>query len=524
MDQQEGMQLSEQEIRRRTIRNWVITLVVMAAIIAYFWMRYAHVERLVDDLGSPDPQTRIAAAKELIRTKKLVDNVMPRNQKVINAATDTLAMLKDDPEYAEEAAKTLLQMMKEPDQATRDRMSKALAEFPQKITIVPTVTVPALLDRGMKDSEENIRKGSGAALAIIGKPALRLLARALKDADKRPHAGNALVTIGTPPAPPAGSPPAPPNPTPVPDEEMELVIPYIEDKDDALRVYMAELLGRLKDTRGVDPLLKHIDEKVPAMRRNVIRSLGQIADPRATEEVIRVLEEDEQVRLECITALGEFRDARAIGPLVALLNSDDREVRNSAIAALHRIGKPAISALIVTLRDPDVDKRAGAAQALEATKDPAAIGALIQAASDTADKVRLAAVRSLGTTQSAQAIPALIARLSDKEVHVAEAAVLSLSQVGIPAVGPLIALFKQPNDALRYYAFNALTIIGSKATPSLIAVLNSTDTTTRSWAAITLGEIRAAEARAPLQRLAQAKDPNLSYVAREALRKIGGEI
>ncbi|MCC6444398.1 MAG: HEAT repeat domain-containing protein [Armatimonadetes bacterium] len=518
MDQQAEVQLSEAEVRRRTIRAWAITLAVIAVLVAYFWWKYAQVERLVEELGSKDPQVKMAAAKELMRRKKLVDSVMPRRQSVINSATDALALFKDDSDLAGDAARTISQMMKEPDQATRDRMSKALASFPYSITLNGSAEEPALLDKGMKDSEENIRKGSAAALGMIGTPALNILAKALEDADKRPHAGNALVTIATPPA---GKTLANWS---VPDELMERVLPYMENKEDALRVYIAELLGRIKDRRGVDPLLKHIDEKVPGLRRNIVRSLGQIADPRATEAVIRVLNEDEQVRLEAITALGEFRDARAVSPLVALLDSDDYEVRNSAITALHRIGRPAIPALIATLKNPNEQKRAGATQALEATRDPAVVGALVQASADASARVRREAVRSLGSSGSAQAAPTLVARLSDKDSQVAEAATSALAQLGAPAVGPLVALLKSPNNALRYHAYKALITIGSEATPALMAALNSADTSARKWAAIALGEIRATEARPTLEKMAKAQDPNLSYVAQEALRKLGGEI
>lgn len=110
----------------------------------------------------------------------------------------------------------------------------------------------------------------------------------------------------------------------------------LDSKDLEVRKNAAILLGDLKVTRAVEPLIKILaDDGSHIMRTEAAKALGKIKDERAVEPLIKALEDDEKsVRTAAITALGRIGDKRAVEPLIELLEDDDSWVRHKAAYAL----------------------------------------------------------------------------------------------------------------------------------------------------------------------------------------------
>jgi len=101
-------------------------------------------------------------------------------------------------------------------------------------------------------------------------------------------------------------------------------------------------------------------------RASAIEALGRIGDSRAVEPLIAALkDEDVNVRWPAARALGEIKDTRAIKPLIAALKDWHSNVRKAAAKALVKIGTPAVELLIAALRDEDERVRQAAAEALD---------------------------------------------------------------------------------------------------------------------------------------------------------------
>ncbi|HOL55553.1 MAG TPA: HEAT repeat domain-containing protein, partial [bacterium] len=66
----------------------------------------------------------------------------------------------------------------------------------------------------------------------------------------------------------------------------------LNDKEWTVRSSAAEALGKIKDTRAIDPLIKVLADKDIAVRLSVIEALGEIGDKKAIEPLKKVASND----------------------------------------------------------------------------------------------------------------------------------------------------------------------------------------------------------------------------------------
>jgi HEAT repeat protein len=101
----------------------------------------------------------------------------------------------------------------------------------------------------------------------------------------------------------------------------------------------AHMIGEARARDAVDGLVKYLDDPTGVARRDVLLALGKIGDPRAAEAIGRDLYHDSSdVRAAAAEALASIGNASQLEPLDALKGDYYRRVRESAEAALARIG------------------------------------------------------------------------------------------------------------------------------------------------------------------------------------------
>ncbi|WP_435153914.1 HEAT repeat domain-containing protein [Haladaptatus sp. DFWS20] len=99
------------------------------------------------------------------------------------------------------------------------------------------------------------------------------------------------------------------------------------------------ILGKIGSDEAIDTIIDYVDAD-PGMAKTVIKALGEIGSDETTQEVANQLAaDDEDVRSHAARALGRIGDTRAIDPLTDTLSDDDSDsVRASAAWALNQIG------------------------------------------------------------------------------------------------------------------------------------------------------------------------------------------
>ncbi len=119
--------------------------------------------------------------------------------------------------------------------------------------------------------------------------------------------------------------------------EIDFLLQLLEHDNPNVRLKVIHALGKIKESRAVEPLLAmpaHEDETIKAA---VIIALGDIGDPQAVPPLLNLLNVQRKVlRLVIVVALGKISDPRTIPALAELLQDSDAEVRLQAAKGLTR--------------------------------------------------------------------------------------------------------------------------------------------------------------------------------------------
>lgn len=178
----------------------------------------------------------------------------------------------------------------------------------------------------------------------------------------------------------------------------EALLKTLKDDNKLVRIQAVYALGNLKDLHSVTQIVELLDnDQWSQMKSACCSALGNIGDSFAVESLLTALNNSsENVRYSAANALGRIKDTRAVEPhLIAMLSDPEIRVRSIAAVALGSIGDlRAITPLIGSLSDWHGNMRISAAYAIAQIGIPA-IEPLIDALSNPNENVRNSAVIAL---------------------------------------------------------------------------------------------------------------------------------
>ena len=249
----------------------------------------------------------------------------------------------------------------------------------------------------------------------------------------------------------------------------------------------------------------------------------QASEDKFTQDLQNLSHKDAKIRGEAAWALGKSGDTRAVGPLVQALKDGDRNVREWAVLALAKMGRPATEELIFALKRESELVRWQAAAALGLINDSAAVEPLIKALFSPSNETRYWAAISLGQIKDTQAREALIHVLGNGNQSVREASGRALLSIdGALGFDSLRALLKDSDSNRRVGAVEALARTGDeRAVQPLIQALRDENGKVRAAAAEALGEINDSRAIEPLIQALADDDSDVRSRATDALAKMG---
>lgn len=223
------------------------------------------------------------------------------------------------------AVQPLIDLLNDPDTGVRGAVVSALGESKDARAIQP------LLMLNVPDYDSN--QARIEALSRLGSVAIQPLLAAMHNPDTRDTAADALVKMGYP--------------------AVKSVSSLLSDPDVKLEQLAADMLGQIKSSRGVDPLINALHSSDEGVRNAAADSLGLTGDKRAVEPLLALLgAPSESPRADAAEALGNIADPRAVSPLIAALKDQQPDVRRAAARALGKIDDPqAIATLEQALRD-----------------------------------------------------------------------------------------------------------------------------------------------------------------------------
>ncbi len=220
----------------------------------------------------------------------------------------------------------------------------------------------------------------------------------------------------------------------------------LSDASPRVRGEAAKELGR-RGGPGVEealrPLLEDSDEGVRTAAVRALRDLG-------SEEAVRILRESlrkgtwagRTAAAEALRELGWRADHSEEGAIYRILNGDWDGVVE--------LGRHAVPPLVTLIRScSDEVLREKAVRALGCIRDACSFGVLVEALQDIHPLVRRAAAWSLGNTGRRKAVEPLIGALRDPDEAVRREAEDALVRIGGAALQPLVSALKEGDPEVR---------------------------------------------------------------------------
>ena len=249
----------------------------------------------------------------------------------------------------------------------RENAVKALGEIGDPCVVESLIGM-------LKDDEEKVSKGAVNALEEIGDPrAVEPLIEMLENDIWRIRyvVENVLIAMDNP-------------------DIVDLLIVKLQDEDLRNRSRVPDILRRIGDLRAVEPLIHCLNHRIFRYSINsAALALGEIGDPRAVEPLIEVVNEKDfflkRILYDKLYQIYIKKDTHGlhnspIEELMRMLEYENENARLNAITALGKIGDPrAFETLTDALKDEKIFVRMYAAEALGELGDTRAIEPLLKA-------------------------------------------------------------------------------------------------------------------------------------------------
>jgi HEAT repeat protein len=322
------------------------------------------------------------------------------------------------------------------------------------------------------------------------------------------------------------------------------LIEALKDPEWKVREAVAEALGFFsRHGKTVIPaLMGSLDDDKAEVRKSAILSLGRLGKGSATvEETLSRYADDPNpaIRLNAGVALAFLgkRDKSSIPILIEAIEGKDQTTAKVAVRLLGLIGakspKEALPPLVEILKKRQEPGAGNAIRVLRRMRSHAApalphIAALYDEAATVRRLDVLRAVAAIDR-KGDRALPTLIKALGDREAKVRKAALLSLLSFRSKSdsfLEPLIAELKDENAENRLMALGIIRGLGTKAAPSIPAVISLTKDPVQKvqTAAISaLGSFRppTPEIVQALEQAIESENSSIRKVSVTALRRIG---
>lgn len=184
------------------------------------------------------------------------------------------------------------------------------------------------------------------------------------------------------------------------DEATEQLIQALNDKNDYIRSWASQLLGKIGTRKAIPALREVIKDENGDVRAKAIQSLAlfqQAGIPIEDKIFLNALSDSDQlVKATSVSALGSIGSRAAVQPLTHELANGSYQVREAAAFALGEIGDTdAVPSLIEALQDSYVWVRVNAVNSLGKIRDTRAMPSLTEATHDPDPEVSQRAIQAL---------------------------------------------------------------------------------------------------------------------------------
>ncbi|MFA5779978.1 MAG: HEAT repeat domain-containing protein [Elusimicrobiota bacterium] len=267
--------------------------------------------------------------------------------------------------------------------------------------------------------------------------------------------------------------------------DISVLINALSDTDPGVKIAACDSLGLMRAQQATDKIISLLNDKDPQVRQSACVALGYIGDPKAQAGLIERVKNDpdNSVKMQAILILGNMRSSGAVDPLIPLLKEKNPDMRLMSAQALGKIGDvkaaPAIKdALSVSVEEIKNDAslkepyRQGQynrliselVKSLGDLKDKSSEGKIEELLKNDEKSVKLSAASSLGKLGNKSGISVAKELANDKDDMIRMQAVEALGNIGDTSAIPVLEkMFNtETNNNIKESARTALYKLGWK--------------------------------------------------------------
>lgn len=291
------------------------------------------------------------------------------------------------------------------------------------------------------------------------------------------------------------------------------------------RAAVLEILEAQKERLEFRPVLNRAYQVESTEKATLFKLIGEMASEEVLPELVsRLSGKDVAAKVHIMDILSRFDRPEVRHALAEELDSDNKLVRQTALAALGRLGGELdIGRLCKLLMDPDISVQNRAVDVIIKQRDPDTLKHLVEVLKSESDFARRAAVEVLNEIGDQESIKDLLSVLSDDDWWVRARATDALARIGGPRViDAVLGLINDEDESVRRSAVEILnTTKDERAVKHLIKATTDADWWVRERSADALGEIGDVRAIPALIKMLSS-EPRSVPAAVRALAKLAG--
>ena len=244
------------------------------------------------------------------------------------------------------------------------------------------------------------------------------------------------------------------------DRALESILQFVDDETLEWDVSLALLTTGTARPSLISSLLDHFD---PLVRRKAVQTLEQLGDKGSLESLAgRLGDESGHVRKDAATAISRIGDGSFISSLLPLLEDEYGDVAQAAAQAIVVLGQKHMddlsSALGPLQENPEPALRSLLLKIMTEVQAPDWQELCLKATHDEEAVVRAAAISCLKRSTDPNAVRAIINSLADERSEVRVQAAISLEELKpAEALAPLKAALHDQDPWVRTTAVSALS-------------------------------------------------------------------
>ena len=237
----------------------------------------------------------------------------------------------------------------------------------------------------------------------------------------------------------------------------------LRDPVPRVRASVARALGTAGSAASLDALKKAVtdENEVAAVKRAAIEGLGASRENDAVDILVWVLENDDELRPEALTALSQKIDNRSITRLVELFKDAAVDLREQITRAFRMMGEESENAIRGVLDEDIVSLKPFLAEILEAT---GYVESRIRMLNHRDPRVRRSAAEFLSKVGSSAAFRGIVMAARDPDSEVRVQVTKALERLATEEGSQILhTLEEDPDRRIRKYTHWALERIKAKA-------------------------------------------------------------